>query len=216
MTKKYFLLMLALALFALVLVGCQASNADTQDTAIDETAEEYPEIMAVFETDDGILSMIYPEGWAIDQVPVEVGTAFGIVPRPEQLETDSVSLFDEPVVMVYGYTQQVGPDFASQDNLTTFHILTFYDDNASFDYEVVGEPAIINDEDVMTYITQAESTLSSGVHTNWMLATAMVDQTVVVYAVGLPDSAMDKYGQMAMDMFNSVQINTEITGGLVD
>jgi len=36
------------------------------------------------------------------------------------------------------------------------------------------------------------------------------------FAVGLPDSALEEYGQMAMPMFNSIELDTDITAELAE
>ena len=213
MTRKFLVLITSLLSIGLLLAGCKSSDTSTKDV---ETPDDYPEEMTLFETDDGIITMIYPEEWATDQVQMETGIAFGIVPLAENFEQNPSSFFTDQVVMVYGFTQQVEADLAAAGNLEGFHASTFYTDSASFDFTLVAEPVVDTSVPGVTlFVTQAESTLSSGVHTNWMLATALADQTVIAFAVGLPDSAMEQYGQMAMDMFNSVTIDTAVTGKLV-
>lgn len=216
MTRKFLVLITSLLSIGLLLAGCKSEDANTADTTDVETPADYPAEMTLFETDDGILTMIYPEGWATDQVQMETGIAFGIVPLAENFEQNPGTFFTDQVVMVYGFTQQVEADLAVADNLEGFHASTFYTDSASFEFALVAEPVVDTSVPGVTMIvTQAESTLSSGIHTNWMLATALADQTVIAFAVGLPDSAMQQYGQMAMDMFNSVTIDIISTGDLV-
>lgn len=214
MNKKLFIYFALLLSIGLLLTGCKSEDASSKDV---ETPDDYPAEMTIFETDDGILTMIYPQGWATDQVQMETGIAFGIVPLPENFEQNPSSFFTDQVVMVYGFTQQVEADLAAVANLEGFHASTFYTDSASFDFTLVAEPVVDTSVPGVTLlVTQAESTLSSGIHTNWMLATALAGQTVIAYAVGLPDSAMQQYGQVAMDMFNSVTIDTAVTGQMVE
>lgn len=214
MNKKTIILITAVLL--LLLAGCQ--KADTNTPEITPTSvSDYPFEMDVFETDSGEMYMVYPHGWATNQIPMENGFAFGIVPKKEQFDADPYSLFTEPIVVVYGTVQYIAEELADPENLDGLHAAQFYTDNPNFTYTMVTNPVYDKSKPGVTYIyTQAESTLPNGVHTNWMLGTAMADQTVVSFAVGLPDSAMDEYGQMAMDMFNSVEIDTDVTSQLLN
>jgi hypothetical protein len=186
----------------------------TEDAFQDPVSDEIN--LVEFSTNDGVFYMLYPENWATNQVPLENGLSFGIVPLPEHLSAGP-SLFNDPVIMVYGSVQQVSPDLAIVENLENFHVSTFYSTNSPFSYVIVGEPLVTSPTQYVTYyLTQATSTLSTGVLTHWLLGTALADQTVVSFAVGLPDHSMELYGDLAQQMFNSIEIDTSVTAELVE
>ena len=82
---------------------------------------------------------------------------------------------------------------------------------------MVGQPALVEPSpEIVSYFTTATAELSTGVLTHWLLGTSMADQTVVIFAVGVPDFAMDQYSEIALEMFNSAVIDTEITSQLVE
>lgn len=233
MPKKFLTFCTLALIISLIFTGCNASptnntNAQSNQAAADNDAPEVQPTepptqetiaedainLIEFGTDDDVFFILYPEGWATNQVPSENGLSFGIVPNAEYFSAGP-AMFNDPVIMVYGSVQQVSPELATADQLENFHISTFYTNNPNFKYTIVGEPTITTPTQYITYyFTQAESTLSTGVHTNWMLGTALADQTVITFAVGLPDSAMQQYGQLAMDMFNSIEIDTSVTAQL--
>jgi hypothetical protein len=237
---KFLLICSFFLIFCLFLAGCKPSannqaNAPKPPAANEPEPEENAESPAgelepepkeepapdadegemeliIFDTDDGVFHILYPAGWATNQVPVENGVSFGIVPKPEHFDAGP-SMFDEPVIMVYGSVQQVAPEMAAKENVENFHISTFYNNNPNFNYTLIGEPTVTTPSPyIIFYFTQAESQLSTGVLTHWMLGTALADQTVITFAVGLPDSAMAQYSTLAAQMFNSVEIDTEVTG----
>ena len=242
MHKKTVLICTSVLLFSLILAACKPADANQSSPQMEPGEEVQPAVnaseieepspepveptpepesadagseMLLFETDDGVFHMSYPSGWATNQVPVENGLAFGIAPLPEYFSAGS-SMFNEPIIMVYGSVNQVSPELAIKENVENFHVSNFYSNNSNFSYTLIGQPTVTTPSSyIIYYITQAESQLSTGVLTNWMLGTAIADQTVITFAVGLPVDAMEQYGQLAMEMFNSIEIDTEVTAQLV-
>ena len=94
----------------------------TEDPAPTETPEPAAEEITLvpFQTDDGIFTILMPEGWATNQVPLDTGIAFGIVPTEEDISTGP-AVFDRPVIMVYGSVEQIRPDMAEKQNVVNFH-----------------------------------------------------------------------------------------------
>ncbi len=231
-------LILTILLLSIALVGCQQSTnnagvntppveepeatsppAESTPEPTEETAAEVPvsdEVNLVwFDTDDGIFHILYPEGWATNQVPLETGIAFGIVPTAADLSAGP-ALFDNPAIMVYGSVEQIPPELAAKEQVANFHQVNYYGESSVFNYQIIGEPVITEPSPyIIYYFTQATAVLPTGVTTNWFLGTALADQTVVLFAVGVPDYAMEQYGDLFQQMFNSVEIDTEVTGQLV-
>lgn len=237
MHKKYLSILSGVLLLCLLITACASSpannannneqNTPTEEPTLEPTKEPTPlptetptgpEMdptlinLVEFGTDDGVFHILYPEGWATNQVPLDTGLAFGIAPLAEHFSAGPL-MFNEPIIMVYGSVEQVPAELALVEDIDKFHNATFYGDNSIFDYIIVGEPQVFAPTQYVTYyLTQAQSVLPTGVFTDWMLGTALADQTVISFAVGLPSSAMEQYGDLAMQMFNSVEIDTEVTG----
>lgn len=237
MHAKQFALILSILLLSISLVGCQQGTnnpgntppleepeptAPPADPAPEPTKEPAPEEpvsgeinLVWFDTDDGIFHILYPEGWATNQVPSENGIAFGIVPIESDFSAGAV-LFNRPTIMVHGAIRQIPPELTAKEEVVNFHLSNFYSGTSTFNYQLVGTP-VTNEPSpyIIYYLSQATAELDTKVITHWMLGTALADQTVVTFAIGVPDHAMEQYGDIAMQMFNSVQIDTEITGSLV-
>jgi len=238
MHAKRLALVLTILLLSIALVGCTKStnNPGVNAPAVEEQAptpkppEPTPEPteepaaqepasdeinLVWFDTDDGIFHILYPEGWATNQVPSENGIAFGIVPIESDLTAGPV-LFNRPTIMVYGSVRQIPPELASKEEVANFHLSNFYGESSVFKYQMVGTPVTTEPSPyIIYYLTQATAELDTKVLTHWLLGTALADQTVVTFAIGVPDHAMEQYGAIAQQMFNSVEIDTEITGSLV-
>jgi hypothetical protein len=214
---KYLIPFAGILLIGLVVAVLNTPEAPNVNPTNAEPAAPFPLAMAIFETDNGLLYMIYPDGWATRQTPAENGFTFKIVPQSEQLDADPNNYFDENFVMVYGAVRQVAPELADAEHLEGLHADTFFSDQAEFSYTLVADPVIDSDKPgIIYYYTQVESTLPSGVHTNWMLGTALTNQTVASFAVGLSDSALEEYGEMAMAMFNSIEVDTALAEQLME
>ncbi len=223
-------IVLTILVLSAALVGCQqkASNPAENVPAVEAPAveseptdEPAPEPaseeinLVPFMTDDGIFNILMPEGWATNQAPLSNGISFGIAPTAEGFSAGP-ALFDQSVIMVYGSVEQISPDLAARENVGNFHNFNFYGETSVFNYVMGGEPVVMEPSPyVIYYLTQATAQLSTGVITHWLLGTALADQTVVLFAIGVPDGAMEQYGAIAQEMFNSVQIDTAITGELV-
>jgi hypothetical protein len=233
MRRKQLLLYLLLLIISTALAGCKpdaaspvenelATNApEIEPEPTDElTLEPTPELipnesnLVEFSTDDGIFHILMPEGWATNQVLLDTGISFGIVPTAEGFNAGP-ALFNDPVIMVYGSVEQVSPEMAVKENVANFHNYNFYGETSAFNYVMVGQPVMSMEDPPYVYFSQAIADLPTGVRTNWLLATTLADQTVVLYAIGVPDFAMEQYGTLAREMFNSVQIDTEITSQIV-
>lgn len=239
-TKILFLITLVVVA-CMALTGCQPAaepanppaaaenenapnDANLTDQPVEPVEQAEPEAPAqaaeeltlvTFDSADQVFHILYPEGWATNQVPLENGLSFGIAPLPEHFDAGPV-MFNDPVIMVYGSVQQTTPDLAAKENVENFHLATFYGQNSPFAYQIVGEPAVLTPSPyVIYYLTQADSLLPTGVLTYWMLGTALADQTVVSFAVGVPDHSMGQYGPLAQQIFNSVEIDTSVTAELV-
>ena len=215
-----FSIIILAALGIALLTTMPESTANTTPTPSGPTstpAPAFPMDMAVFETENYLLHMLVPAEYAVRQTEAENELIFEILPSEDNFDTTAETFFDQPIVMVYGSILQVSTDQATPDNLAEMHAATFFGTESRFGYTIIGDPVIDNNAPGIIYIyTQAEATLPSGIHTNWMLGSALTNETIVFFAVGLPDSAMDEYGQMAMDMFNSVEIDTELAAELTE
>lgn len=182
-----------------------ASATPTPTSPTKTPAPPFPLDMTICEVENSLLYMICPKGWEIRQAPLENGIAFEIAPAAP----------DKQVVTIYGTIQQVLPEEATPENLADMHAATFFTTGLAYTYTLVGDPIIDNNTaDIIYLYTQAEATLSTGEQTSWMLGSALTNQTIATFAIGLPDSAIDEYGQMAMDMFNSIELNIELAAEL--
>lgn len=234
MLAKRLTLILTILLLSITLIGCQQNANETEGNAplVEEQEPPTPEPeptpepteepasdeinLIWFDTDDGIFHILYPEGWATNQAPSDNGLAFGIVPTAEDLSAGP-TLFDKPTIMVYGSVRQVPPELAAKEEVVNFHLSNYYSDATPFNYQMVGTPVTTEPSEwIIYYFSEATAELDTGVNTHWMLGTALSGQTIILFAIGVPEHAMEQYGDIAMQMFNSVEVDTEITWSLVE
>lgn len=237
MITKRFVLVFTILLLSIALIGCQqnVNEPEVNTPPVEEpapppdptpepepTEEPTPvvepgnENLVWFDTDDGIFHILYPEGWATNVVPTENGFAFGIAPTVLDF-SNGPALFDKPAIMVFGSVRQIPPELAAKEEVVNFHLSNFYGESSVFNFQMVGTPVTTEPTEwIIYYISQATAELETGVVTHWMLGTALSAQTVVTFGVGVPEHAMETYGDLAMQMFNSVEIDTEITWSLIE
>jgi len=227
--RKPYLAMIAI--LCLSLFACGGTDAPAQEEVRDtgqeqavatepvveaaqpeEEGEQFDGELSLYESSNGVFLMRYPSDWVINEVPQENGLAFGITARRELFE--SRPDFSEPIVFSFGSTGQIEPALATLDNLANLHAQA-YANHPLFTFVPQGEPTVTQPSPFIAYyVMQANSTEPDGAVVRWMLATALADLTVVHFGVGVSEAGFERYGQLALDMFNSVEVDTLVTAEL--
>lgn len=166
-----------------------------------------------YTSSNDVFYMDYPAGWALREVVAEDGAlAFAIAPSEAQI--DGRPDFREPVAFAFGSQKQVEPALADPSNLPALHERAFAN-HPLFALTPHGEPTITRPSPYVTYyVMEARSQEPDGTPVRWMIATALADRTVLHFGVGVSESGMASLGQVALGMFNSVEVDTEVTGAL--
>lgn len=191
--------------------GTPEPGAETPEPPAD-TPSPQSSSMASYESANGVLSMHYPAGWAINEITTATGLAFSIGPDWDVINNPPD--FSQPVAFAYGTVNQVSPEVALGENLADWHDMAFFE-GSEVPYELVGEPiSTTPGPDLALYTTDATSTQSGGEMVHWHLGTALAHQTVIHYAVGISEAGLTEYGTTAQEMFDSVEIDTAVTAAL--
>ncbi len=155
-----------------------------------------------------------PADWIVDENVTENGVDFVIAPLREFIE--SKPDFNQAVGLVYGGTFQTIEENATLDNLEVFHRQAFYE-NSLFTLEQQTELSRIDAGNGVTYmISDATSTQEDGSMVYWKFGTAIVDRTVVNFAIAVSVTGGEEYGPILLDIFNSVGINITATASLAE
>lgn len=217
---------LIVVLIALTLSACKGEDAaatpepePVQPTAaptVPPAATEIPQASEItwneYASANGALYIKYPSGWVINEVPTVTGYAFAIAPSREYIEKKPD--FGEPVVFAFGTINQVSRELAQPANLPSLHQQAF-SPSTGFTFVLKGEPTVTTPSPYVTYfLTEAASAEANGVTVHWMLGTALADLTVAHFGVGVSEAGFAEYSQLALEMFNSLEVDTVVTGKL--
>jgi hypothetical protein len=186
-----------------------ASPVPTETPSVSEpTTSEYASSNAVF-------YMQYPADWVVNEVPSSTGgLAFAVAPNRELIE--SKPDFTKPVAFAFGTINQVSQELAQPANLEELHRQAFFEDSL-FAFEPQGKPIITTPSPYITYFfMEAISRENDNSVVHWELVTALADLTVVHFGIGVSEAGMAEYGQLALDMLNSVEIDTAVTAKLAN
>ncbi|MFZ5822251.1 MAG: hypothetical protein ACOYYJ_20365 [Chloroflexota bacterium] len=215
-------ILLIVALLALTLPACGSNTSTPEPAPAQPTAaptqpaptdppQASESALSEYASSNGVFYIKHPSGWAINETPTATGLAFAIAPSRAFIEKRPD--FKEPVLLAFGTINQVGAGLAQPANLANLHQQAF-SPATGFTF-VFKEPTITTPSPYVTYfVTQATSTEANGAVVHWMLGTALADLTVVHFGVGVSDAGFADYGQLALEMFNSVEVDTTVTATL--
>ncbi len=185
--------------------GLQEQDADIT-TVTDQTA------MTVYASCDGTFNMLYPESWYVKEFQNGATISFSIAENSDLL--DGRPDFSKPVLLAVGLISQLSPE-AAASGVEFLHNNMYSNANGLFQYVPAGEPNISTPASSTNfYIIQAESVEEDGSIIHWQLGTLLTDLTVVHIGVGVSEAGMEEYRQIAIEMFNSVHIDSDVTAQL--
>ena len=190
----------------------QQTTSSLQEQNTDNAAVPDETAMAVYASCDGSFNMLYPEGWYVKEVQNDPTISFSIAESSDLLEGRPD--FREPVLIAVGLISQLPPE-AAASGVEFLHANMYSRENGVFQYVPVGEPNISSPTSFLSvYTIEAESVEEDGSTIHWQLGTALSDLTVVHIGVGVSEAGMEEYEQIAVEMFNSVRFDSEVTGQL--
>ncbi len=168
--------------------------------------------MAEYASCDGTFNMLYPEGWYVKEFQNGPTISFSIAENSDLL--DGRPDFSRPILLAVGIISQLPPD-AAASGVEFLHANMYSKENGLFRYVPVGEPNISTPASSTNfYIITAESVEEDGSIIHWQLGTLLTDLTVVHIGIGVSEAGMEEYRQIGIEMFNSVQIDSDVTGQL--
>ncbi len=207
-------------LLVIVLAGCTNGATDAPitstplvvPTATSEISSNTGMMMTEYASSNGVFYLPYPTGWAVNETPLaDGGLAFAIAPSQDFI--DNRPNFNRPILFAFGRINQVSPELAQPARLAELHEVAF-GQNPLFEFEL-GEPYITSPSPYVTFLVmEATSTEENGAVVYWQLGTALADLTVVHYAIGVSEAGVGEYGELAVEMFDGVEIDTAVTGAL--
>jgi hypothetical protein len=165
-----------------------------------------------YESSNQVFHIKYPTGWVINEVPTATGLAFAVAPNREFI--DNRPDFRKPVLFGFGTINQVSVELAQPANLPNLHKQAFSQENSGFAFVHQSETVTRPSAYITYFFTEAISTTTDGAVVRWKLGTGLADLTVVHFGVGVSQAGFAEYSQLALDMFNSVEIDTAVTAKL--
>ena len=194
----------------------QQALPDSQEQVedADNTADPDQALMALYESCDGTFDMLYPEGWYVKERQNGPTISFSIAENSDLL--DGRPDFSRPILIAVGIISQIPPEAAASGIENLHSVMYSYSPETSvFHYVPISEPVFTTPTPYVSfYLIGAESVEEDGSVIHWMLGTGLSDLTVVHIAVGVSETGIDEYGRIGYEMFNSVHIDTEVTGQL--
>lgn len=188
------------------------SNLQEQVEDADNTSTPDQTTMADYASCDGTFHMLYPQDWYVKEYQNGPTISFSIAENSDLL--DSRPDFSRPVLIAVGIISQIPPE-AAASGIEFLHANMYSREDGVFQYVQVGEPNIsIAESSSSFYIVQAESVEEDGSIIHWQLGTILTDLTVVHIGVGVSAAGIEEYRQIGIEMFNSVQIDGDVTGQL--
>lgn len=188
----------------------QQTSSSLQEQDAENTTAPDQTAMDEYASCDGTFSMLYPEGWYVKEFQDGATISFSIAENSELL--DGRPDFSKPVLIAVGLISQLPPE-AAASGVDFLHNNMYSNENGIFQYVPAGEPNISTPaSSPHFYIIQAESVEEDGSIIHWQLGTILADLTVVHIGVGVSEAGMEEYEQIAIEMFNSVRFDSDVTG----